>query len=118
MRRFFGRRLAFDLAAALVVVFVAVSVADIDDYDIHSQATLTAFDFSPASAATPELLQPKDDSGSDPGHHCSCLLCVMTLPDSFRPRIAPPAPGKLSMPPAAAVAGSPHLSEVFHPPPA
>jgi hypothetical protein len=116
MRRFFGRGLGFDLAATLLVVVVAVSVADIDDYDMHSQATLTAFDFSPASAATPEILQAKEDS--DSGHHCSCLLCVMTLPDSFGPKISPPFPCKLSTPPSTAVAGSPHLSEIFHPPPA
>lgn len=115
MRRFFGRRRSFDFAVALLVVFVAVSLADIDDYDMHSQATLTAFDFSPPSAETPEIFQ-AEDPGSDPSHHCACLLCVMTIPDSFGPRITPPSRGKLSMPLPAAVGGSPHPSEIFHPP--
>lgn len=118
MQRLFGRRFAFDLAVTLLVVFAAVSVADIDDYEAHSQAALTAFEFSSAPGATPEKFLGAADPESDRDHHCACLLCVMTIPDSSGPRLTSPSPGKMSRAPAAVFAGASHPSEIFHPPPA
>ena len=106
MSRFFERRRIFDLAATLLVVFVAVSVADIDDYDLHANAMNATADISLATS----------DSGSDSEHVCACLLCVMTLSGSFGPRVLPPTAGKLSAPAIADIAVAPHLSEIFHPP--
>ncbi len=116
MSRFFERHRAFDLAATLLVVFVAVSVADIDDYDAHAMNVHSPFNVSMTLDAAGDMFSATTDSGSDPEHVCACVLCVMILPDSFGPRVLPPSEGKLSAPAIAGIAGSPHPSEVFHPP--
>ncbi len=117
MFRFFERRRTFDLAAALLVVFVAVSVGDIDDYDMHAAAAMRSpFNTSMTLNAMADISSATSDSGSDSEHVCACLLCVLTLADSFGPRVVPPSAGQLSPPVVAGIAGSPHLSEVFHPP--
>jgi len=116
MSRFFERRRIFDLAATLLVVFVAVSVADIDDYDVHANAVRSPYNASMTLNGTADISSATTDSGSDSEHVCACLLCVMTLSGSFGPRVLPPTAGKLSAPAIADIAVAPHLSEIFHPP--
>lgn len=116
MSRFFERHRAFDIAATLLVVLLAVSVADIDDYDMQVAGMRSCANISMTRNATADISSATSDSGSDSDHVCSCLLCVMTLTDSLRPRVPTPSPGKLPTPVVAGIARSPHLSEVFHPP--
>jgi len=116
MSRFFESRRAFDLAATLLVVLLAVSIADIDDYGMHSQAMRSPLKSSMSWNAMVEISSPTSESESGSEHVCACLLCVLTLPYSIGTRVLPPSAGKLSPPIVAGMSGSPHLLEVFHPP--
>lgn len=116
MSRSLERRCAFHLAATLVVVLLAVSIADIDDYDTHSRAMRSSFNSTMSLTAMAEISSATADPESGSHDACACLLCIAALWDSFGIRIYPPSAGKLSTPLVAGVAGSLHLSEVFHPP--
>ncbi len=117
MPRLSQRCLLSDLAVAILVVFAAVSIADIDDYGAHTDACLSSpFAGSASSDGIAEAFPSPADSESDSGHACSCLLCVTTLSSPFGPRVLPPSAGKLSNPGSAGLALSSHVSEVFHPP--
>ncbi len=117
MPRFFERCRRFDLAATLLVVLVAVWVADVNDYGAHPHAMLSSVCCSPVTSSEPSELTPASaDSESDPEHVCSCILCVETLPHAFGPQILPLSAGKLPQPLVADPAPSSHVSEVFHPP--
>lgn len=117
MPRIFRRRLVSDLAAAILVVFAAVSVGDIDDYGARSQAMIhPAVESSTPSNGYPDVSPGFADSGSESDHACSCLLCVMALSGAFGPQVHPPSPGTLPRSTAEDSAPSSHLPEVFHPP--
>ncbi len=117
MPRIFRRRLVSDLAAAILVVFAAVSVGDIDDYGARSQAMIIpAVESSTPSNGCPDVSRGLADSGSGSDHACCCLLCVMTLSSAFGRQVLPPSAGPLSRSMAEDTVPSPLLSEVFHPP--
>ncbi len=117
MPRFLEHGRRFDLAVTLLVVFVAVSVADVDDYGARPHAMLSSACSSPLTSSGPsEFNPPTADSESDSDHACSCMLCFMTLPHAFGPPIFLPSAGKLSKPLVAGPAPSSHALEVFHPP--
>lgn len=116
MSRFFADHCKFPFAATLLVVLLTVSVADIDDYDMHSQAMRSPLKTSMSWNAIVEISSATSDAASESEHACACLLCVLTLPDSFGTRVLPPSAGRLSTPIVAGTAAFPHLSEVFHPP--
>jgi len=116
MFRSLERRWAFDLAATLVVVLLAVSAADIDDYDMHSRAMHSPLKTSMSWNATAEISPATPDPESGPHDACACLLCLAALSDWFGARISPPPAGKQAPPLVARVSGSLHRPEVFHPP--
>ncbi len=116
MPRLSRSRLVAEFAAALLVVFTAVSIADIDDYDVHPRASSPAFVATNPASGSPEMLPETDDPESGRDHACSCLLCVTILSSAFGPRILPLSAGTLAQAPSSALALPAHTREVFHPP--
>lgn len=116
MSRFFGHSLAIDLAATLLVVLLAVSIADIDDHDMLSQAMRSPWKTTVSLNATADISSPSSEPETDREDGCACLLCITVIFDSTGLRICRAPAGRLSTPVFAEIADSPHLTEIFHPP--
>ncbi len=116
MPRFFERRRPSDLAALLLAVFLAVSIADINDYHTIYRVMRSPVATSLSLGVTAELSSSPSDSGTDSEHACACLLCTAALPDALGIRAHPPAAEKMPAPFAATIALTPHPPEIFRPP--
>lgn len=116
MSRRLDSALARHLAATLLVVFVSVSVVDIDDYDVHPRFLELSLSVCVPGDADQKSLSASPTPESRSEHICACLLCVTAIPESPGPRVLPLSAGKMSTPLVAALMSSPHRREVYHPP--
>ncbi len=116
MTRFLRRCRRLHLAATLAMFVIAVLVAHVDDYGMlsHTASPPDVLSASPGTAA--DEFTPASATRPDSDHDCSCLLCIVTVSNSPRNRLLPPAAGTLPPGGPEAAVGSPDPSEVFHPP--
>ncbi len=116
MTRLLQRCRRLHVAATLAMFVVAVLVAHVDDYGMLSRTASPPGVAFASPGAGADAFAPASASRPDAGHDCSCSLCIVTVSDSLRKRLVPPSAGTLPPVGPAAAAGSPDLSEVFHPP--
>jgi len=107
------RRRVLRLVVSVLVTLLVAPFAEADDYAFLHGGPPTAHEgFLQVESAVPDATS---DDGLD-GHVCSCLVCLMTLGESFEPRVPAPQPGEAVDPATIAPSCVPHLPRVFHPP--
>ena len=107
------RRRVVRLVVSVLVTLLVAPFAEADDYAfLHGGPPTAHMGFLRVESAVPEATS---DDGLD-GHACSCTVCLMTLGESFAPRVPTPQPGEAVHPAMIVFTCIPHLPRIFHPP--
>ena len=107
------RRRLISLVVSVLVTSLVAPFAEADDYAfLHKGPPFAHVGFLRVEFAVPDATS---DDGLD-DHCCSCMVCLVTLGESFAPRVPAPQPGEAVDPAMIVLSYLPHLPRVFHPP--
>ena len=93
----------------VVIALIGLNILPIDECDDY------AF-LRPGTASAHAEVPVDVPAGSDPQHICSCVVCVLTTNDTFRPCLPAPQRGETVAAVPAVLCSSADLPGIFRPP--
>ena len=113
MIRSASHRRILRFVALLVVTLLVSPVAVADDYAfLHTGPATAQKGVLHVAWEPPDALS---DEGAD-SHVCTCLVCLVTLGESFAPLVPAPQPGEVLDSSNVVLSHAPHIPRIFHPP--
>jgi len=104
------------LVVLVLAVFLAAPIAGADDYSFLHHDGTTAMPLGPMRAGLDTHEHGVVDVDGLDSHACSCLVCLMSLGESFSPGMPPPQPGHALYPADVVFSYASHLPGIFRPP--
>ena len=104
------------LVVLALVIFLVAPIAGADDYLFLHHGGPTATHPGPVRVGLDAHEPGAGDADGVDSHACSCLVCLVTLGESFAPWMPTPQPGHTLRPAAVVVSYASHLPGIFRPP--